>query len=207
MNKVKLFAAVIALAVVAASTAARADLITVDFTVNPLLIPPSGDDPGSSWFSPDTPPGTPYGVGPNTTLAGSVVLDNSKIDGTTFQSLNYVTGSRTWTLADIDIADSGATFNGDGSFNDFSLIFNDPINDIFSNNTVSLFNSLVLGQAPGPGFGFIACNGCVTAEQVDRAAGGGGSVPEPAAWALMIVGFGGVGAALRRRRMASPIAA
>lgn len=27
-----------------------------------------------------------------------------------------------------------------------------------------------------------------------------GGVPEPAAWALMIVGFGGVGALLRRRR-------
>ena len=29
---------------------------------------------------------------------------------------------------------------------------------------------------------------------------GGGAVPEPASWAMMIVGFGGVGAAMRRRR-------
>jgi hypothetical protein len=29
----------------------------------------------------------------------------------------------------------------------------------------------------------------------------GGGVPEPASWALMILGFGGAGAALRRRRM------
>jgi hypothetical protein len=28
-------------------------------------------------------------------------------------------------------------------------------------------------------------------------------VPEPAAWALMLVGFGAVGAALRRRRLAA----
>ena len=34
----------------------------------------------------------------------------------------------------------------------------------------------------------------------------GPGVPEPAAWALMIVGFGGVGAVLRRRR-AAPVAA
>jgi hypothetical protein len=38
-----------------------------------------------------------------------------------------------------------------------------------------------------------------------RANGGGNfsftaSVPEPGAWALMIVGFGGVGAAMRSRR-------
>jgi len=30
--------------------------------------------------------------------------------------------------------------------------------------------------------------------------GGGGGVPEPSAWALMLVGFGGLGAALRGRR-------
>jgi hypothetical protein len=35
--------------------------------------------------------------------------------------------------------------------------------------------------------------------------GPNGGVPEPAAWALMIIGLGGVGAALRRRR--SPLAA
>ncbi|THD70535.1 ice-binding family protein [Phenylobacterium sp.] len=32
------------------------------------------------------------------------------------------------------------------------------------------------------------------------AGGGGGPVPEPSAWALMIIGFGGMGAVLRRRR-------
>jgi len=30
--------------------------------------------------------------------------------------------------------------------------------------------------------------------------GGGGAVPEPATWAMMLVGFGAVGAAVRRRR-------
>lgn len=33
-----------------------------------------------------------------------------------------------------------------------------------------------------------------------HAAGGAGAVPEPASWALMLVGFGGLGVALRRRR-------
>jgi hypothetical protein len=36
--------------------------------------------------------------------------------------------------------------------------------------------------------------------------GGAGGVPEPASWALMILGFGGVGAALRRRQGAAALA-
>jgi hypothetical protein len=32
--------------------------------------------------------------------------------------------------------------------------------------------------------------------------GGGGGVPEPASWAMMLVGFGGLGAMMRRRRAA-----
>ncbi|MGZ6015883.1 MAG: PEPxxWA-CTERM sorting domain-containing protein [Phenylobacterium sp.] len=34
--------------------------------------------------------------------------------------------------------------------------------------------------------------------------GGGGGVPEPATWAMLIVGFGGVGGLLRRRRAFAP---
>jgi opacity protein-like surface antigen len=37
--------------------------------------------------------------------------------------------------------------------------------------------------------------------------GGRGGVPEPSAWALMILGFGGVGAALRGSRRPSPVVA
>ena len=37
-------------------------------------------------------------------------------------------------------------------------------------------------------------------------ANGGGAVPEPTSWALMILGFGGVGAAVRRRRSGTALA-
>ena len=38
--------------------------------------------------------------------------------------------------------------------------------------------------------------------QFDVAGGGGGAVPEPASWAMMIAGFGLIGAAMRRRVLA-----
>lgn len=40
----------------------------------------------------------------------------------------------------------------------------------------------------------------------DRPGGGGGVIPEPATWAMMIAGFGLVGGAMRRRRVAGAIA-
>ena len=41
----------------------------------------------------------------------------------------------------------------------------------------------------------------------DNNGAGGGAVPEPAAWAMMIMGFGGMGGVIRRRRVTSAGAA
>jgi hypothetical protein len=43
---------------------------------------------------------------------------------------------------------------------------------------------------------------CVANPALCDGGGGGNGVPEPASWALMIMGFGGVGAMIRRRRTA-----
>jgi len=43
-------------------------------------------------------------------------------------------------------------------------------------------------------------NGGVFFDKLSVQTDGAGAVPEPAAWALMIVGFGGVGATIRARR-------
>ena len=54
-----------------------------------------------------------------------------------------------------------------------------------------------------PGF---STTGAWTADSVgtfasDARGGGSGGIPEPATWAMMIIGFGGVGAMLRRRSL------
>jgi hypothetical protein len=53
--------------------------------------------------------------------------------------------------------------------------------------------------ADGEGSGVGNGGPCVEGED-DCGGGGGNEIPEPGTWALMILGFGGVGAMLRRRR-------
>ncbi|HEY3948731.1 PEPxxWA-CTERM sorting domain-containing protein [Phenylobacterium sp.] len=66
--------------------------------------------------------------------------------------------------------------------------------NLFSDNATTY----ELYQArPGEGFTEHSA-GLLTA--VDPPAGGLGAIPEPAGWALMILGFGGAGALIRRRR-------
>lgn len=50
------------------------------------------------------------------------------------------------------------------------------------------------------GYDVRIASGCGGDLDIGRGSCGGPGVPEPAAWALMILGFGGVGAALRSRR-------
>ncbi|MDB5266075.1 MAG: hypothetical protein JWM39_788 [Parcubacteria group bacterium] len=46
-----------------------------------------------------------------------------------------------------------------------------------------------------------------TVAQLGTGFAGSGAVPEPATWAMMLVGFGGLGAVLRRRRASTSLAA
>jgi len=66
------------------------------------------------------------------------------------------------------------------------MIFGSYNSYVFSNNTAAIND---------PVGGLIACNGCVSIKPAQASA-----VPEPAAWALMLVGFGAVGSAMRRRQ-------
>ncbi|HLZ75607.1 PEPxxWA-CTERM sorting domain-containing protein [Phenylobacterium sp.] len=160
-------------ALICVAGSASASIITVDFNV------------AGGWFQTGN-TDTPFGLSNNPNLNGSVQLDTTKTGVDTFVSIDWVTGTRTWTLADLDPSSAGADFTGGGLL-DFSMDFTAPGNYVDSNNTAQIYD----------GTGGIACNNCVT---VTNNPGGGPGVPEPAGWALMIAGFGLAGAALRRRR-------
>ena len=167
----KLFAVTSVLVLAGLATPSQAALVVEAFQIAP-----------GGWFG----GGNPYGVGTNPSLSGTVTLDNADTSGNTFKAINYVTGSRTWTLADLNIGASGAVFNALGGVQQFSMIFGSYSSYVFSNNTAAIND---------PSGGSIACNSCVSiAPSVSSA------VPEPAAWALMLVGFGVMGSAMRRRQ-------
>jgi len=61
----------------------------------------------------------------------------------------------------------------------------------------------VVGSSGGEG----SYSGTIAFSSVGPVLGGGGGVPEPAAWGLMVVGFGGLGAMLRSKRRLAATAA
>jgi hypothetical protein len=90
-------------------------------------------------------------------------------------------------------ANDGVTQGGTGG-GSFTLRFaSDDLTQITFNNFVDRYQSITGAGNVTSAIGRPAEGG---------GGGGAGGVPEPATWALMIGGFGGVGALMRRRRMA-----
>ena len=103
-----------------------------------------------------------------------------------FRGVDFFPGSATQVIYSLEVRDAGnnllAAMAGDatpGSFNPNTAYFAGPLFFRFSNTSGGLVIDNVV---------------------VDVIAAGAGGVPEPATWALMILGFGAVGGAMRRRR-------
>jgi hypothetical protein len=161
---------------------ARANVYQIDFTLAP-----------GGWAT--APDGALYGLGNDPTINGSVTVDSNLSGGAAFRAISYTTGTRVWTLADIDGSQSGIFFSGPTfiSFN-FTMIEGGGFNFFYSNNTVSILDPSDNSR--------LVCNGCVNVTNVTDLSPP--AVPEPASWAMLLAGFGSVGLMLRRRR---PVAA
>lgn len=159
-----------ALASFALASSAHAAILSYDFTVNA--------GPGGYTSSATL----PYGLTGNPVLTGTFSVDNTQSGAAAFVSLSYVTGTRSWTVADI-AAPTTVIFGGMGELTFFDIRFSQPSNYVISNNTMQV----------NDGQNFMFCNGCVSFEPSN-------AVPEPATWAMLIGGFAASGVAVRRRR-------
>ncbi len=184
---------IVASAALAALVAAPASatILHVDFTIHP-----------GNWVQ-AIGAGSPFGLSSDPGISGSLEVDTT--DGSFaiygFQELsaiNYVTGTRTWTLADIDLWNSGVRLQN-GLVGVFDIGFGDLANGPFDYflwdalDQPTAYSAAVIGDQ----ISTIVCNACIT---VSGDVWTPGAVPEPATWALMLAGFGLAGAALRRRR-------
>ena len=142
---------------------ASSALITVDFVIT-----------GGSWFN-ETGTGSPFGLPAQPTLHGSLTIEDTTSSGAAFVGVDYVTGTKTWSVSEINTADSVVNYSGPGVVSGFTLDFNSPNNFIVSNNTVQISD----------GTNIIACNFCVSFTNAN--------IPEPSTWTMMLLGSAGLG--------------
>jgi hypothetical protein len=178
----------VTLAVLLGASGASAAVDVVDFTV----------DPGK-WVHDSFPPGWPFGLPPNPTLTGQVTIDTSLTGSAAFVALDYVTGTKTWTLADLEYTGGyNSTYYADSSGNlvGFTLYLLGPTSAPNVVAAGALNNTVDVND----GVSIIDCLQCVTTNvPTIPGAGTGTGVPEPSVWALLITGFGLLGLAQRRR--------
>lgn len=108
---------------------------------------------------------------------GSLTMGGGTLGTFAPTSLNYLPGPDYHSLPSLSLADMPG-FDWSGAF---TYIQSTDAAARGSILTSAIFNPTTLMVSPNPG-------------------GGVSAAPEPSAWALMILGFGGVGATLRRRR-------
>ena len=123
----------------------------------------------------------------------------TQINGTTFNltSFNFTAGSQSWTLADfaVQYAQTTPIFVEDGLGKD---VFFSGVN---ANGAALLTGIRLVGTGPRNSF-LVNEPGSFTVGYTSGGVMSGLAVPEPASWAMLIAGFGLVGAVARKRRLA-----
>jgi hypothetical protein len=127
--------------------------------------------------------GNPYTVGTDPTISGSFVYDTSS---TTVTTVHYVTGTKTWLAADLFGLVSFVHVTG-GVVDSFNLEWT-------ADNFVSSTGASIQDVNNG-----INCGRCVSFTNVS-------AIPEPSTWAMMLIGFAGLGYAAYRRQKKNAVA-
>jgi hypothetical protein len=141
-----------------------------------------------------------YYAGPNVTNGGVTLTTGELLLGGTFSNASFsgTAGSSGGGLED-DSLTGTVTYSSGISSTALPLA---TTGESFSFGFIEI--SPVLAVQPSGDLRSFLTIGSGTFSSNLSTTGGGGGVPEPAAWALMLIGLGGVGAAMRRRaRLAS----
>ena len=145
--------------------------------------------------------GPAFGLPLDASFTGSVTIDDATRVGdyagvAAITAIDWVTGPRTWTLSDIDGA--SVHFFGSSVQGVALIFFAGPtifdVNDVIANANGD--SGVILSD---PQSNRMHCYHCLIATGL---VGPPLPIPEPATWAMMLVGFFGLGAALRKQRIA-----
>jgi hypothetical protein len=129
------------------------------------------------------------GNSPNDSLSFQYSLDASEVDNGSWTTIASLT------FTPLVFSQNGATLNGNLAANRVSLTGSVAGLSIGAGQTFAF--RWLNTDSTGSDHGLAADNFSIAATLVPVAPGG---VPEPSTWALLILGFGAVGGALRRRR-------
>jgi hypothetical protein len=138
-----------------------------------------------------------------TTTASNGQARFESTDGSLDMARIFLTGGGTFTSAEFNL------FNALGSTNSVSIIVNGVAQSFALGNGQNFFGIQATGTDRISTIAFDT-NGTGVADLRQLRVGGVGSsvgaVPEPGTWAMMLLGFGGMGVAMRRRRRTSLLA-
>lgn len=164
----KLVAAAVAAITMASASSASAAIILYNVKAEPYRATWARLGPGSD---------APFGMSPDEIVRGTVTIDTDKTGLDSFVDLSIKSGTKVWTVADL-VDGSNTFYYRKDRLAGVALIFNEPGNRM-GGNTSTRFTE-----------GDVTYYGAQFSIQ--------SSIPEPAAWALMILGFGLAGSAVRR---------
>jgi len=151
-------------------------------------------------------PGGPFNINNSLATLPGTILNKANTYDFTFSMDNPLKGS----VSTVQI-EAQAQHTGDNETITFDLFSGDPNGSHSYLATSSTGTNANLMYNASPGDYYLQVTPAYIKQGANREALSGtiltGSVPEPATWAMMLVGFGGLGATLRRRAPKGAVAA
>ncbi len=158
-----------------------------------------------------TNPALNFGGFGTATTTDATILNSNQFDAHAFSGSNYLWSDRSITINFAKTISSFGLFGSD--LNEVNLFGLQLIDNLGNTTTLAVPHSFPIASGANMFFGFSNPGvSYVSITLLNNPAGADGfgfddlivgrsAVPEPASWALMIAGFGTIGAAMRRRRM------